>query len=160
MKEYAWRKHGVAGCSAQTMGEMIESIEKKDGSVTKKSLLDASRPEESPTHNAFDWDDSSAAEKYRLSQAGFFINNICVKVVSDDTKPVEKHVAFVNVVEGKHNTAQYKSVRTAYSNKVEKANVLKNALMELKAFQDKYNRLEELTEVFDAINDFERRVEG
>lgn len=151
MKQYAWR-HKVAGCSAQAAGEMIESIEDRDGSVTPQSFLEASRPEDSPTHGAFEWDDSVAAEKYRLTQSRHIINNVTVRIISDDnTKPEERHVAFVNTTDGRHNPAHYKSVNVALADEESRDIVLRNALSELEAFQRKYASLTELSEVFSAI---------
>lgn len=158
MKQYAWRKHGMGTCSAQAAGEMIEMIEARDGFCSKQALLDESRPEDSPTHGAFEWDDTKAAEQFRLAQAGRIINNICVKIISDDAPKQEKRVAFVNVTpEGTHTRAIYKSAEIAMTNKEEKDNVLKNALDELTAFKEKYRRLSELAAVFAAIDEVERK---
>lgn len=67
-KKYSY-KHGKTGASAQTVGETLERIEKRDGAVTKEAFLEESRPEDSPTHAMFEWNDGIAAEKYRLEQS-------------------------------------------------------------------------------------------
>jgi hypothetical protein len=51
----------------------ITGLEKK-GRITAHAVLDAARPESSPIHDCFDWDDSEAAEKWRLEQARVTIN--------------------------------------------------------------------------------------
>lgn len=47
----------------------LDRLYKKDGVVTPAGVLDAARTKTSPLHDFFEWDDSKAAEKYRLSQA-------------------------------------------------------------------------------------------
>lgn len=156
-KKYSYA-HGVAGVPAQVAGEMMESIEERDGSVTPESFLEASRPEDSPTHGAFEWDDSIAAEKFRLSQSRHIINDIRVKIIREgDDAPKEKHIAFMNVTEGRHNKAEYKSMSIVMSNDDSREVVLKNAMQELTSFREKYRKLSELADVFKAIEDAERR---
>lgn len=150
MKKYSWRTT-VAGCSAQVAGEMMEFLEKRDGEVTKESLLEASRPEDSPTHGAFEWDDSVAAEKYRLRQANFMINQLEVHIQSEDSAPVKER-AYLNVVEGKNNPGRFIGVEIALSDAEMRDVVLQNALAELVAFKNKYERLIELAEIFSAID--------
>lgn len=157
MEKYSW-KHAVTGCSAQVAGEVMKSIEERDGSITPQAFLEASRPEDSPTHGAFEWDDSVAAEKFRLTQSRHMINNITVKIISDgDDNPKEKHVAFVNVTDGRHKPAEYKSVNIALSESDSRDIVLRNAMAELEAFQKKYETLTELAEVFSAIEKVKKR---
>lgn len=148
-KEYSWKVTGV-GCSAQDAGETISEIEKRDGVVTKESFLEASRPIEAPTHNAFEWNDSVAAEKYRLEQSGRIIRNLCVKIIKDD-KP-EKVTAYVNVSKTTADKAKYMSLQVALEDEENRNTVLENALNELKAFKRKYERLSELAEVFTVID--------
>lgn len=148
-KEYSWKVTGV-GCSAQDAGETISEIEKRDGVVTKESFLEASRPIEAPTHNAFEWNDSVAAEKYRLEQSGRIIRNLCVKIIKDD-KP-EKVTAYVNINKTTADNARYMSLQVALEDDENRSAVLENALNELRLFKRKYETLSELAEVFTAID--------
>jgi hypothetical protein len=52
---------------AQIIGEYIE-LHFPDG-VTPHQLLEVATPKSSPIHKYFDWNDESAAHKYRLDQA-------------------------------------------------------------------------------------------
>lgn len=157
MNKYSWRTP-VAGCSAQAAGEMMEFLEKRDGEVTKEALLEASRPEDSPTHGAFEWDDSVAAEKYRLRQANFMINQLEVHIQSEDSAPVKER-AYLNVVEGKNNPGRFRGVEIALSDAEMREVVLHNALAELVAFKNKYERLTELAEIFSAIDRLKGEME-
>lgn len=58
----------------------ITGLEKK-GRITAPEVLDAARPESSPIHDCFDWNDSEAAEKWRLEQARELIRRVKIELV-------------------------------------------------------------------------------
>lgn len=156
-RQYSWR-YGHGGVSAQVAGETIEKIEARDGVVTKEAFLEESRPEESPTHACFEWDDTEAAEKWRLWQAGAVIRDICVTVASDDEEktPIKTPV-FVNTVARNVAPASFVSIDTALENKAYRDTVLDNALKELHWFERKYKRLTELEGIFSEISKIEKK---
>jgi len=47
----------------------LDSIYKKHGTVTQKLILDEAQDPNHPLHQYFEWDDSIAAQKFRLHQA-------------------------------------------------------------------------------------------
>lgn len=148
---YSWR-HSHGGVSAQAAGEMIEKIEARDGVVTKEAFLEESRPEDSPTHGCFEWDDGIAAEKYRLWQSGSVIRDVCITVVSDDDKAPIKTPVFVNTVKNCTAPAKFMSVEVALADETHRNTILENAFSELQEFRKKYGRLKELAEVFKVID--------
>lgn len=136
--------HGVP---ANIVGKTLERIEERDGVVTAASFLEESRPEDSPTHGCFEWDDSVAAEMYRLQQSTQTILDLKVTVVNDG-KPSKVH-ALVNVVDkAPGRQAEYKSIDVALRVEDERSVVIRNAIGEMKAFQKKYEELMELAAVF------------
>lgn len=137
---------------AETVGRTLEQIEARDGYISKEAFLEESRPVESPTHPLFEWNDSKAAEKYRLIQSKTIINNLRIEVVSDDAEPkVVK--AFVNVADGKqHARAKYIRMEVAVSDDKSRGILYRNALAELGAFRRKYKELRGLEQIFDAID--------
>lgn len=143
----SWRA-GHGNVSAEDAYKVMEGIEKRDGKVTAQTFLDESRPEESPTHGCFEWDDAIAAEKYRLDQAQHTILDLVVTVVHDDKQT--KVPAFVNVTS--KGNAEYVTTNVAYSHVESREIVLLNALRELEAFKRKYKNLTELAEVFKVID--------
>lgn len=152
-RRYKWRfSHGVP---ADVVGDVISGIESRDGVVTKRSFLEESRPEDAPTHNCFEWNDSEAAEKWRLWQAGQIIRDLVVTVVSDDEEQVSTPM-FVNVEESRRNEAVFISTETAMLDDEQRKKVLANALKELKIFKDKYSKLKELQGIFQAIEEIEK----
>lgn len=66
--------------------EALVALVERDGSITPASVLDEARDEASPLHTHFEWDDSEAAEQYRLVQARGLIRRYKVTVeVKPDT---------------------------------------------------------------------------
>lgn len=162
---YEYREGWRPSVDANTVGGVIEEIESQHGTVTSELFLEASRAEDSPTHDVFEWDDSAAAEKYRLHQAS---RTICaIRVVIQDAENAGTNEgknrardeplprlprAFINIVSDDSKKARYMNVRDALSDEETRAAVLMRAVRELRAFQEKYERLQELAEVFSAIN--------
>ena len=175
-KKYSWKSGWSPSVKPDVVGKIFEEIEERDGEVTSQSLLDASRSEDSPTHGLFEWNDSVAAEKFRLSQSHRIISQLQVDVIvteipSDKPSEVEittenvlKSPAYVNVNPvgrfGVKNTkGSFVSVQKAMSDDDMRKIVLRNALSELNVFKNRYALYKELAGVFEAIKEFERSIE-
>lgn len=144
--------------SAQVAGEHLEKLKQRDGFLTGKSVLDSGRPEDSPIHSCFDWNDNTAAEKYRLSQANDLIRSIVVAMPQEEDKAENQKVvrAFLNVESENKNGAMttgiYISSKEALSQEETRKIVVGKALNELKIFRTKYENLSELAGVFAEID--------
>lgn len=66
----------------------------KVGYLIPEDVVEAARPDDSPLHRYFDWDDSVAGVKWRKVQARKLISNVTVLI--EESEPV-KVQAFVNV---------------------------------------------------------------
>ena len=173
VSKYSWKSGYNYKKSADVVGKVLTEIEERDGSVTSKSFLEYSRPEDSETHDMFEWDDTIAAEKYRLAQSGRIINQLQIEVVySGDSSPRDVEVevnrterfkkvsAFVNVVpKTVKGSAVFTNTLSALRDKEKRVQVLKNALAELESFKARYESLEELSGVMDAIKDLKATVD-
>ena len=172
VSKYSWKSGYKYKTSADVVGKVLTEIEERDGSVTSKSFLEYSRPEDSETHDMFEWDDTIAAEKYRLAQSGRIINQLQIEVVySGDSSPRDVEVevnrterfkrvsAFVNVApKTVKGSAVFTNTLSALRDKEKRVQVLKNALAELESFKARYESLEELSGVMDAIKDLKATV--
>lgn len=152
--QYQWRvnKYPV---TADTAAKEISRIESRDGSVTPKSLLEESRAEDSTLHKCFEWDDSKAAEKYRLRQSGEIIRNIVRVEVKED--PEEKSApktvrAFVDVERDYNTQGKFVAISTARQDETLYNNVLHHAYCEMRVFREKYKSLKEVSAVIEAID--------
>ena len=163
--KYSWKGGYQYKVSADTVGGVLNKIEQENGQVTKESFLDYSRDENSETHSLFEWNDSIAAEKYRLATAGKIISHLEVTIIHEDIKPREitaqivreepketKISAFVNISPKAPTVhATYYNVNRAMSDADTRKQVLRNALFELQAFERKYKNFTEFAELFEVI---------
>lgn len=160
--KYSWRGGFAYKVPASIVGTALESIEARDGNVTSQSFLEYSRPEESETHSMFEWDDTIAAEKYRLRQAGAIINQLEVKLEFENSPTHEAEIkvvpikAFMNVsAKAPTEAGVFINAVTVQQEDEYRKTVLQNALSELRAFQRKYANFSEFSKVFDAIKEIE-----
>jgi len=142
---YSWKipKYSI---KAQTAGEELERISSARGELTPESVLAESQREASVLHGCFEWDNDSAAEKYRIHQARTIIQNLTVTVVNDRETSVPVR-AFVQIQAGYMPVCDV-VLSADYSNEM-----LNNALRELESFKTKYSALAKLQAVFASIDD-------
>ena len=140
-RNYQWSTFNRC-VDANVVGGVMEMIEERDGSITKESFLEASRPEDAETHKLFEWDDHAAAEAYRLEQSGTIMNDLRVVYVTPEKEEM-KVKAYINVSEGK-SSASYENIEKALLNSRKKEIVLNILRAELDAFIARNNDVEEL----------------
>lgn len=145
---YKFRKGSYIKADAQAAGEMCEQLEAR-GKLTAEELLNANRAEDAPLHDSFEWDDSVAAESWRMQQARHIINSL--EIVTENREPVR---AFFSIIRSEPN---YRHIDTILQRQDDTEALLKMALSELQAFQKKYSQLMELAAVFSAIDSIAKR---
>ena len=131
--------------SAQTAGEELTRIYQEQGKLEPEQIVAESRSVASPLHPVFEWDDEVAAEKYRCVQAAGLIRAI-VTVEELNGKPQEIR-AFVHVQQSFHPLSVVVTDQDAV------AELLEDAKKEAAAFRRKYETLEALRQVIEAIDD-------
>lgn len=60
--------------------DAIKSLEKSSGELLPEDVVKSARDPESPLHAYFEWDDTEAAHKYRMSQARGLIRRLKTEV--------------------------------------------------------------------------------
>ncbi len=131
----------------------LERIAKANGGILQPSMVvDAARPASSPLHSRFEWDDNEAADKYRIWQARQLIS-IAVDVI--DGSDIEERL-WVSLKSDRDNVGGYRSMIAVLSNADSRAQLLQDALEDMRVFESKYRHLQELAEVFESI----RHVRG
>lgn len=140
---YQWKVPGIMPVDAQTAGNELQRIYERDGVIEPETVVLENKPPSAPLHSCFEWDDEKAAHKYRITQAQNIIRAI---VVVDEAKQPETR-AFVNV------QREYHPVSVVVRNPEKREILLQNALNELRWFERKYNTLQELSNVFAAIEE-------
>ena len=150
---YAFKPGSHIRADANKAMEVCEKL-RQNGGLSPQSLLDASRPKESVLHDEFEWDDSVAAEEYRLHQAGHIIR--CIVVVhekpadagkKEKSIPVRLYHPTHNVDDEKRGT--YESITVIAKDTDMKARLMQDCLRELKWMQNKYSALKDVVNLLD-----------
>lgn len=84
MSKYEWKLKSLAkGIDPDLAVQELERIESVYGVLSAEHLLNESRSPGAILHPLFEWQEDVAAEKFRLQQARFIINNVQVKIIKD-----------------------------------------------------------------------------
>lgn len=137
---------------AQNVGERLEMLRERNAEqLTPDVVVADARSPCSPLHSFFEWDDSEAAEQYRLHQARNLIHSVAVTYPATEARPTRTVVAFVNI---KTDDEQfYTSTVDAMSNGDYRAIVLKQAWRDLQAFRRRYGELAEFAQLFTTMDE-------
>jgi len=136
-----WKFSGVFRGDAEKIYSEIQSIGEE---ATAKQILDYARDENTELHKCFEWDDSIAAERWRLQQARLIVGNLVYQ------EPEKQEPTKIRVLQSTENNT-YKPVRLILQNKSEYEQLLEQALAELHAFKERYKNLSELEEILALI---------
>ena len=154
--DYEWDGHFNYKVDANTVGGIVEYLERKNGSVTSEAFLEVAKSEDSPIHNMFEWNDKVAANKYRLEQSRKIICALKVVVVTDnEDKPEKKVSAFVNINPPSEVSTRsvYMNLNNALSNEDTRKNVLDRMYRDMQAFIDRYYTFDEVSNVIQAMSE-------
>ncbi len=132
----------------QVIGEHIADLTGSKGELSPEEVVDDARSPSSPIHNEFEWNDSKAADKYRLEQARYLLRSYTVTWVEQQVEMTT--VAMVSIEED--TEATYRSTRKVLSNKELREKWKDQALRELRSWRAKYAHVKELADIFKAVD--------
>lgn len=130
-----WKLRPKGAPEADVAIDYIEDIKKKRGGITSQLLVIEATMEDSPLHDCFEWDETKAANKYRVEQGRLLLKNLIVAVIEDEEeKPVYVR-CFVSPieVENKGGTS-YLTIKEVCENDVFNEAYLRQLKKELHAF--------------------------
>jgi hypothetical protein len=133
-------------------------IERHDGRIGPRVLLEEARDSASVFHDYFEWDDDKASEQFRLIQAGQLIRRWkgAVMRIDESTKRVViDTVRRVQSPGGQRSKGgdSYQTVEDIMSDPVKRDDMVRTVLRELMAYRKRYAELLALSEVWQAIDD-------
>jgi hypothetical protein len=132
----------------------ITNLKNERGLILAKDVVEYARPSDSPLHKYFCWDDSDAAERYRLMQASTLIRACVTYLPASDTLVR----AFVSLRDDRLLDGGYRPIVEVLRNVDYHAKLVQDALFELHVFEEKYRRISELEPVFRAKKDVEKKL--
>lgn len=143
----------ITDSDAATLGERIETLTANGAVVDKKILVDDARPESSPTHRFFEWNESLAAERYRLQQAHHYLKSILVEIIPDtggEPIPIRAfHCVTINQRTDMSSKHGYVPVARALADDELWSQVLQKAKSELMSWQRRYKTYKNLQPIAD-----------
>lgn len=128
-------------------------LARNSGRISPAILVEEARPETSPFHRHFEWDDSDAAELYRLGQAAHIIRTWRGSIMRIDAEHKMIHVTTTRRVQSPESArgkglSSYETVEQIMSDPAKRADMLHTVLAELSAYRKRYAELEELAMVW------------
>lgn len=145
-KIVAWKTGMFSRANPQKVADEIESI---GSSPTPIEIVEKAKDNTTELYKCFEWDDSEAAQKWRLHQA----RQICCQLIYVEPKSSTESapIRIFYKVDNDLNTG-YTPTKTLVRNVDEYAKLYEKAMMELRAFKMRYSCIKELQEIFDLID--------
>lgn len=142
-----------------TIREALEALaEAHGGDLDPEVVVEAARPEDSPLHNSFTWDDSEAGRQWRLHQARQLIKAVVTYETTNSGAVVERRV-FVSLTPDRRAGTGYRLLTNVLNDEEQRRQLLLDARGEMVGFRRKYQRLSELVAVFEAMARVETQLE-
>lgn len=145
---YEWKSASRIRANPEAAAEQFAALNQSVG-LTPQTLLEANRPADAPLHNEYEWDDTAAAEKYRLQQSGHLIRSL---VIIPEADPNEDDVETTIIPIRAYFPIQdaYEPIAAIIQSPDKRDVLLRQAKQELNAYLQKYHNLSELQPVRDA----------
>lgn len=143
MSKTVWKIDNIFKADAQKCANEINTL---GDDIRADKVLDLARNKKTELHKCFEWDDTVAAEKYRLHQAHRVIRML---VVQEDA-PAEERPP-IRLFYKAATDKGYRPVDLIVKREDEYKALLARAYAELRAFKEKYSMLTELQEIFELI---------
>lgn len=145
---YHWKPGRWLGVPAQVAGDRIETIRAERGRVHAADVVDDARPEDAPLHPCFEWDDSAAAEKFRVQQARAVLENLVVVPIESPEAPATRAFFAIGAPNEPHD---FVPISAVMSDEALRRKALRSVLEELNRIKQKYSDLRELADVWKAL---------
>lgn len=141
----------------QSIKDVLVDIATKNGGLLRpRDVVDEARNPTNPLHTYFEWDDTSAADEYRVLQAAYLIRRIKIKITreSEDPKAVSVTVtrAFSSLPSSRGKDGGYELTERILQVPEKRQELLQEAINALNQYRAKYAALRELVEVIEAID--------
>ena len=143
----AWKIEGIYKADANLVAQEISDL---GDAFNCQQIVEKARNKETELHKCFEWDDSIAAEKYRLKQAQSVITQLVI--VKNNTSTAHEKTNIRLIVNDGSGTNTYKPLTVIVRKEDEYEKLLEKARAELSAFKKKYSCLTELEEILSLID--------
>lgn len=141
---YKFAEGSRFGGNPNVVGQCLTAIKKERGSLTPPVIVDAARPKRSPLHRYFQWDDSKAAESWRIQQARLLVCSVVtVEVDGEATNPVRSFVSLND---------NYEMLEVVMSNEAMRQQALYDVSVVIKSLKEKLASFRGFADVLEALD--------
>lgn len=122
----------------------IESL----GECNPEQIVEYARQKHTELHKCFEWDDTKAAERWRIQQARLVCNSLTVTIEVAEAEPIA-----VRVIEHDDQERVYRPIVATVRNPDQYSRLLNQAKAELEEFRKRYQGITELKTIIDDIDE-------
>lgn len=143
---------------AKIYGQELFRLSKEYDGLTPETVVDEASKKNSPIHEYFEWDDGIAAGRWRLFQARNLLNHLLIiKKVNGEDREI-KGFFNVNVSDSTNGKARYMTVFSIAKNEDFRGQVIQQALEEIESWKQRYEDYKELSLIFGAIEETQKKL--
>ena len=151
----------MSNTKIQGIKKELEALRKKHGYIRPEDVVEYARNSHTALHGAFCWDDTEAAHKYRVHQAGELIRSITVEIRPN---PKQERVVVVREyvsLPSERGTGGYRHITEVLTEDDLRLQFIDSVQAEFTAFREKLKAVSEIaykkSESVKAAIDRERR---
>ena len=134
--------------SREPIYQELQKIQQAGGGLLKaEDVVEFAKDPATALHSQFEWEDTEAARLYRLQQARAVIR-LHVRVIADDQAPVR---AFVSLKSDRADGGGYRATVDVLADEHMRTQLLQDALRDLHGLRKKYEALQALRPVWEAM---------
>lgn len=142
----------------KTVSEELAEIQRQNnGLLDPQMVVDYARNPETALHSRFEWDDTEAAEKYRLWQARQIIRMELVVIeepVTKQTIQIRQYVSLPSdrIITGRERKG-YREITSVLKDDEKRQELFEAAKQDMIIFKRKYQMLQQVSKVINAIDE-------
>lgn len=126
-------------------------MEVHEGFVSAETVVEAAKSKKSALHDAFEWDDTTAAHEFRLTQARKVLRSIRIVIEVEEAEEEELTLGRF-IIDAGPKEMPYVRADVVAGDEVLHQEALERAVRLLKGVRDRHRELKELADIWEAID--------
>ena len=149
--KYCW-KGTVFSADANKVGKELERLENDVVKLTNDEVLENAKSNvNSELHKCFEWDDSVASNKWRLTQATAVLTSIHLVIKENEKSKETLKVYYSLRTDSEVSGREYKNIMRIIEDDEDYKQLLKKAENEFISYKERYNKLLKLSDLKNII---------
>lgn len=150
---YLWKEGKRFPVAASVAAEELKSIKRRDGILKPQNVVDHARDPGSPLHKCFEWEDTVAANRFRLHQARCLMHSIYT--VKYEEGKAEPDAPFVFNVQTEEEGRTYRTAAEIMDDEPATDYLFDVARQTIKGWRKRYAHIQKLANIHAEIDKLE-----